>query len=134
MHASLNNLPVFDSATFKADIAPWKKIVAGAKPGGDRILVEWGVSRGPNCFVYPAGTRASGISLTKNTPHIHSDERWADFLEDEFIPHVVRALNEDGFKPTVVCADLRPVQVMRARRRATEALARVKTGLLPHGV
>ena len=128
MHKTLSDLPVFDADRFTAKTADWKKIVARAKPGGGRILVEWSVGRGPNCFIYPACDRASGISLTQDTPHTQSDERWADFLEDEFLPKVVAALKAEGFAPTVVCADLRPVQVMRARRRALETAARLKTG------
>ncbi len=132
MHNALKDLPVFDPEDFKAKTADWKKIVASSPPGGKRIVIEWSVGRGPNCFVYPAGARGAGINLTASAHAPGSDERWADFLEFEFVPQVVRALTDDGFTPQVICADLRPIQVMRQRRRAIESIAREKTGAGAH--
>ena len=129
MHKALHNLPVFDRDAFTSTTESWKKALKGAGPGGNRVVVEWSTSRGPSCFVYPAGKRSAGVNLTASVPHTQSDERWADFLEHEFIPPVVAALQDEGF-PTIQvnCVDLRPVQTMRARRRVIEAVAEARTG------
>jgi hypothetical protein len=128
MHKALQNLPVFDPEGFRTQTAGWKEIVRAAGPGGGRIVVEWGVGRGPNVFVYPATKRAAGIHLVSAASNGQSDERWADFLEFEYLPKVVDALKTDGHNPQVNCVDLRPLQVQRARRRTIEANAREKTG------
>lgn len=132
MHKSLTNLPVFDAAAFSKQSLGWKKLMAGGTPGSDRVVVEWSVGRGPSCFVYPAGKRDLGVNLTANTTHTQSDERWADFLEFEFVPQVVAELEREKYRPQVICADLRPVQIQRARRRTLEAAARAKTGDTVH--
>ena len=133
MHKALHNLPVFDRESFTQTAENWKKALKGAAPGGNRVIVEWSTSRGPSCFVYPAAHRANGVNLTAGVPHTQSDERWADFLEHEFIPPVVAALEDEGFPLVQVnCVDLRPVQTMRARRRAVEAVAQARTGETDH--
>jgi len=132
MHKALKDLPVFDPATFRGRTADWKKIVQGAPAGGHRVVIEWGVMRGPNCFVYPATRRGLGINLMANVAHAESDERWADYLEFEYVPQVVKALLDDGMNPQVICVDLRPIQIQRERRRAIEAAARAKSGVAAH--
>lgn len=133
MHKALHNLPVFDRAGFSETANGWKTALKGAGPGGNRMIVEWSTSRGPSCFVFPAAKRGTGINLTSSVPHTQSDERWADFLEHEFIPPVVQALKDEGFASVQVnCVDLRPVQAMRARRRTIESVAQARTGDLAH--
>lgn len=132
MHGALHNLPVFDAEAFKAKAADWKRTVGSAGPGGNRIVIEWGVGRGPNCFVYPATKRSQGISLVAADSRGQSDERYADFLEWEYVPQVVAALKADGLNPQVICVDLRPLQIQRERRRAIDAKAREKTGAAAH--
>jgi len=132
MLKALTHLPVLDPAAFQAAASEWKHHLAKAKPGGDRVIVEWGVGRGPSCLVFPVGNRGAGLDLTKDNPHTQSDERWADFLEFEFVPQVEQALKTAGLKYTVICADLRPVQIMRERLRAQQAAANAKTGHTAH--
>jgi len=128
MHKALKDLPLFDPAAFREQTADWKQIAANATPGGQRVVVEWSTGRGPNCFVYPATERSAGIHLCKANSHGASDERYADFLEFEFVPRIVESLASDGHKPQVICVDLRPLQVQRTRRRAIEAVAEAKSG------
>ena len=128
MEKALKGLPVLDHDALHARADGWRKIVQSAGPGGNRVVIEWLVNRGPNCFVFPAGKRAEGVNVTAHASHRQSDERWADFLEFDFIPQVEAALKDLGFTPQVICADLRPVQIMRQRRRTIEALAHAKTG------
>jgi hypothetical protein len=132
MHKALSNLPTLDSVRLAAETSDWKKLIANAKPGGDRIVVEWGVSRGPMCFVYPVANRAKGIDMARSASHAQSDERWADFLEFDFLPQVERSLEGLGFRVTIICADLRPIQIMRERRRVIEATAHAKTSASDH--
>ena len=130
MHKALTGLPTLDPDSFAWRVRDWRPLMAG--PGNDRVVVEWCVTSGPKVFVYPAARRAAGFDLAEGASRTHSDERWADFLEFTFVPQVVAALQEAGYKPQVVCADQRPVQTMRQRRREIEARSREKTGAAPH--
>lgn len=124
MEKPLQNTPAFDAARFQEQTQGW--------PRGHRTILEWSTGAGAHCFVYPAGDRAAGILLTHAVEAATHDERWADFLEFEFIPKVVQALQESGLTPEVVCVDLRPLVVQRARRRTIEAAARAKAGAAAH--
>lgn len=128
MNKPLNNLPVFDETDFRAKTADWK---AYASRLGFRVCVEWNTvsSAGPQVFVYPSGERAKGFPAFARQPLDTLDERWADYLELEYIPQIVRALEADGYPVDVMCVDLRPLQVQRARRRALEAAAQAKAGV-----
>ena len=127
MLKALHEVPTLDERTLRRRVATWKPILA-AGPGANRIVVEWSVVRGPNCFVFPAADRSKGINVTQGFAGTQSDERWADFLEFTFVPQVVQSLNPEGVPIQVNCVDLRPVQTQRARRRATDAAAHAKTG------
>ena len=124
MEKPLRNKPTFDADVFHTRTEHW--------PRGARVLIEWSTMTGPNCYVYPAGERAKGIKLTNDVGAVASDERWADFLEFEFIPPVADALSRDGFRPEVICVDLRPLRVQRARRREIEAAGHAKSGSTGH--
>jgi|GEM_PF-654830 hypothetical protein len=126
MQKALRNQPTFEPGRFSERVAPWKSLSGG--PGSNRVVVEWSVGKGPSVFVYPAARRAEGFDLLEGLGAHQSDERWADFLEFEYVPQVVEALKSGGHNPQVICVDLRPVQTMRARRRALEAAAREKAG------
>lgn len=121
MHKALTNKPVFDAEKTLWRIREWKALPAPA--GMDRVVVEWCVTYGPKVFLYPAVKRLIGFDLCEGAGDGTSDERWADLLEFEFVPQVVAALEKGGWRVQTICADQRPVQAMRQRRRATEALA-----------
>lgn len=125
----LANLPVLDSAELRQTAGEWKGLPG--PPGSDRLVVEWGVMRGPNVFVFPAAKRSAGVHLVQRASST-SDERWADHLEFTFVPQVVAALEADGHRVQVNCVDLRPLQIQRARRRTIEAAAHARTGHTPH--
>jgi hypothetical protein len=127
MHKPLQGTPDFNEAAFRNRTGNW--LVAQSTTPNQRVVIEWSTNEGPSVYVYPAGDRASGFNVTQNVKGTSSDERWADFLEFEFIPKVVRALEADGYKPDVICVDLRPRQVQRARRREIEAAAKAKSGV-----
>ena len=131
-HKPLQNLPVFDASVFASLVVPWKARKS-AVPGSDRIVVEWGVQKAASVFVYPAGDRGVGVQLVETRPG-QSDERWADFLEYQFVPQVVQATTENGLRPQVICVDLRPIQIQRERRRQLERIAHEKTGGDAHNV
>jgi hypothetical protein len=120
----LRNTPEFDETSFRKQVQAWKR--AGLQDGG-RVVVEWSTGAGPHCYAFPAGNRASGVLLTDAVQGMAHDERWADFLEFEFVPRVVEALRQEATTPQVICVDLRPLRVQRARRREIEAAARAKT-------
>ncbi|HVK02791.1 MAG TPA: hypothetical protein VM490_04920 [Armatimonadaceae bacterium] len=126
MQKALDNLPVFTAGPFTEKVAPWKDL-RGA-PGSNRVVVEWSIALGPKVFVYPAADRAAGYHLVTDLDVARNDERWADYLEFEYVPQVVEALKAAGHIPQVICVDLRPMQTMRARRRALEAVARGRSG------
>lgn len=132
MHTALKNSPVFDASDFRGRTADWKKMLDAAPIGQKRVVVEWGVGKGPNCFVYPAPRRALGVHLAQGGTQSGSDERWADFLEFEFVPQIVAMLGEDGLNPQLVCVDQRPIQIMRQRRREQEAFAHARAGDAAH--
>jgi hypothetical protein len=127
MQKSLKNTPVFDAEALRRQTEGWK---SGGTP--QRVFVEWSTSGGPNVFVYPMGDRARGVRLVEGGEATGNDERWADFLEFEYLPPVIEALERDGFVPDVRCVDLRPLVVQRARRRQIEAAARAKGGGAAH--
>ena len=126
MQKALNNLPVFQAGPFTQKVAPWKELKG--VPGSNRVVVEWGIALGPKVFVYPAAKREEGYDLLGGLREGRNDERWADFLEYEYVPQVVEALKAGGHNPQVNCIDMRPMQTMRARRRALEAAGREKSG------
>lgn len=127
MHKPLANLPVFNAADFRTRTAAWKGLPTA--PGQDRVVIEWSTGTGPRCFAYPAADRARGVNLLEGAVQTQSDERWADFLEYELVPKIVAAVeSEGGHRPQVICVDLRPLQVQRARRRTIEAAAKAKSG------
>jgi hypothetical protein len=126
MHKALSNKPGVEAEKMLWRLRDWKELLLG--PGNDRIVVEWCVTAGPKVFVYPPARRSVGFDLCAGSGDGNSDERWADFLEFEFVPGVEKALAEAGYKPQVICADQRPIQAMRQRRRATEALAAERSG------
>lgn len=128
MHKPLKDLPTFHAEEFASKTAGWKQLLGNAGPGGKRVVVEWSTGRGPNCFVYPATQRAAGFNLVEFKNHSDNDERYADYLEFDLIPQAVEALKGQGLTPQVICVDLRPLQVQRARRRALAAAAHAKTG------
>jgi hypothetical protein len=127
MHKALHDLPNLETKTLLQKAAGWKPLLASG-PGLNRIVVEWSVGRGPNCFAYPAADRSQGINLTSGVTSTQSDERYADFLEFDFVPKVVAALQETGTPVQVNCVDLKPIQTQRTRRRAIEAAGREKLG------
>lgn len=126
MRKALSQTPSFDPDAFLWRIRDWKALLAG--PGNNRVVVEWCVTNGPKCFVYPAAQRPAGFDICADAPHDTSDERWADWLEFQFVPQVVSTLEGDGFPVQVICADQRPVQIMRQRRRNLEQIAHERTG------
>lgn len=121
MHKALTGLPTFDADAFLWRIRDWKPLLAG--PGNNRIVVEWCTNLGPKCFVYPAARRAVGFDLAAGSGDGHTDERWADFLEFTYVPQVVAALQGAGLPAQVICADQRPIQIQRERRRARDGAA-----------
>ena len=123
MQKALKNTPEFDAEAFRSRLDAWKSTGAAR-----RVVVEWSTGTGPNVFVYPAGSRAQGVRLLGGGDATGNDERWADFIEFEYLPPVVEALRQGGFTPDVLCVDLRPLVVQRARRRQIEAAARAKAG------
>lgn len=125
-------LPGFDEAALLAKAEGWKSVLKSAKPGYGKIVVEWNVTQGPNCLVFPMGLRHLGADLIADGANRTSDERWADYLEYEFVPKVTAALQTAGVPFIVTCTDQRPVQVMRERRRAIAKAAEAKTGHAAH--
>lgn len=128
MERALHNLPAFDRAAFEKTAGGFKAQAAG--PGTERTVIEWSISAGPRVFVYPAASRKAGVNLLADMEASGTDERYADWLEFEYVPRVVDAVRALGQHPQVICTDQRPVQVMRARRRALAAgaLAKVTMG------
>jgi hypothetical protein len=126
MHKPLGALPVFPKEAFVARISSWKKLAT--KPGEDRVIVEWGIGRGPKVVVYPATDRGLGFDLLTDLSAPVSDERWADFLELSYVPEVLGAIESAGQRGQAICADQRPIQTMRQRRREHEKLAHARSG------
>ncbi len=128
MEKRLQNLPAFDRAAFEKLAGGWKGMSSG--PGSERCVIEWSINTGARCFVYPAAKRAAGDNILANLGANDTDERYADWLEFDYVPHVVDAAKSLGLNPQVICADLRPIQIQRARRRAlaSSALAKVAMG------
>jgi hypothetical protein len=128
MEKPLQNLPAFDRAAFEKLTSGWKGMSSG--PGSERVVIEWLTQTGPRCFVYPAAKRVAGDNLLASIGANDTGERYADWLEFDYVPQVVEAARALGLNPQVICADLRPVQIQRARRRAlaSSALAKVAMG------
>ena len=126
MRKELSGTPTLEPDAFLWRIRDWKSLLAG--PGNNRIVVEWCVTNGPKCFVYPAAQRSAGFDLCAEAPHDTSDERWADWLEYHFVPGVAETLQSGGFPAQIICSDQRPVQVMRERRRQMESYAHQRAG------
>ncbi len=126
MHKPLGALPVFPKESFLARISSWKKLAA--RPGEDRVIVEWGVGRGPKVVVYPATDRSLGFDLLVDLSAPENDERWADFLESQYVPEVLAAIESAGGRGQAICADQRPIQTMRQRRREQEKIAHARGG------
>jgi hypothetical protein len=126
MQKALKDTPTFDPETLRGPLDAWKS------SGAPRVFVEWSTFAGPNVFVYPAGDRGRGVRLVDGGDATGNDERWADFLEFEYLPPVTEELERAGFTPDVRCVDLRPLVVQRARRRQIEAAARAKAGTAAH--
>jgi hypothetical protein len=122
MHRPFTPPPPFPKDAFLARISPWKKLQSG--PGADRVVVEWGIGQGPKVIVYPATDRSLGFDLLEGISGAQSDERWADFLEGSYLPEVSAAIESTGVRAQVICADQRPIQTMRERRREQERIAR----------
>ncbi|MBC8141187.1 MAG: hypothetical protein H7Y38_07075 [Armatimonadetes bacterium] len=124
----LQNLPAFDREAFEKLAGDWKN--AKGAPGSNRTVIEWTISTGARCFVYPASNRAAGKNLLATLGANDTDERYADWLEFDYVPEVVNAANNLELNPQVICTDLRPLQIQRARRRqlAANALTKVATG------
>ena len=114
MHAPLRNLPEFSAPAFLARIAAWRKLPV--TPGQDRVVIEWGIGLGPKVIVYPAASRAAGFNLLEGVAAPANDERWADFLEQVYVPQIVEAIEGMGGRAQAICVDQRPIQTMRARR------------------
>jgi hypothetical protein len=121
MHKPFTPPPPFPREAFLARISPWKKLLG--QPGTDRIVVEWGIGQGPKVVVYPATTRALGFNLLEGLTAPANDERWADYLEEHYLPEVAQAIESGGTRAQIICADQRPIQTMRARRREQEKIA-----------
>lgn len=121
MHKALTNKPVLEVEKLLWRVREWKTLPA--PPGMDRFVVEWCVTYGPKVYLYPAAKRLIGFNLCEGFGDGTSDERWADFLEFEYVPQVVKALEGAGYRVQVICADQRPIQSMRQRRRETAKLS-----------
>jgi hypothetical protein len=117
MQKALANKPTIDTHAVVKAVGHWKLLPTG--PGQDRTVIEWGVGKGPNVYVFPAASRAEGLNLVQIKTS-GSDERWADFLEHEFVPELEQLLSGLGLSPQVICVDQRPILIMRERRRALE--------------
>lgn len=132
MEKRLQNLPAFDRQALEKRIGGWKGLSSG--PGSNRTVIEWSVGTGPRCFLYPAADRKAGINLLDAMGVNTTDERYADWLEFDYVPQVVATVQAQGQNPQVICTDQRPIQVMRARRRtlASNGLAKVAMGGAPN--
>ncbi|MGC4045567.1 MAG: hypothetical protein QM758_17380 [Armatimonas sp.] len=124
MHKPFTPPPAFPKEAFLARISPWKKLLW--EPGSDRIVIEWGIGQGPKVIVYPAAARAMGFNLLEGLSAPANDERWADYLEEIYLPQVAEAVENNGGTAQIICADQRPIQVMRTRRRAQESVAHAR--------
>lgn len=127
MQKRLQNLPAFSRQNFEKIAGGWRGLSSG--PGSDRTVIEWSIGGGPRCFVYPASNRAAGKNLIEGIAAHTTDERYADWLEYEYVPQVVDALKAMGQNPQVICADLRPIQIQRARLRAQAAASLTKVAM-----
>lgn len=131
MLKQLQNKPTFDAAALREQIRDWKP-AAAAGDDLQRVVIEWSTGTGPHCYVYVPGKRPGGIKLVGGGDHTGSDERWADFLEYEYVPQVADAVEAEGFAPHVICVDLRPLVIQRERRRTIAAAAHAKSGVAAH--
>ncbi len=124
MHKPFTPPPPFPREAFLARISPWKKLQG--EPGSDRIVIEWGLGQGPKVIIYPASARNQGFNLLEGLSAPANDERWADYLETTYLPQVAEAVNLTGTTAQIICADQRPIQTMRQRRREQEKVAHAR--------
>jgi hypothetical protein len=116
-HVSVS-LPPIDGNALRWRVRSWEPYLAA--PLSNRVIVEWSTGLGPKVFIYPKGNRSVGVHLVE-TPAIQASntgEVWADYLEYDFVPYVAYHLDGTGVRVDVQCADQKPVQIMRERRRA----------------
>jgi len=117
-HASVS-LPPIDGNALRWRVRSWEAFLS-ASPVSNRVVVEWSTGLGPKVFLYPVGNRAAGIHLVETAPVQASStgEQWADYLEYDFVPYIAYHLDGTGIRIDVQCADQKPVQTMRQRRRS----------------
>lgn len=117
-HVSVS-LPQLDGNALRWRVRSWEPFLS-VSPATNRVIVEWSTGLGPKVFLYPMGNRAAGVHLVETPPVQASNtgEAWADYLEFEYVPYIAYHLDGTGVRVDVQCADQKPVQIMRARRRA----------------
>lgn len=116
-HVSVS-LPSIDGNALRWRVRSWESFLS-VSPLTNRVIVEWSTGLGPKVYVYPVGKRGAGIHLVE-TPAVQASgtgEAWADYLEYEYIPYIAYHLDGTGIRVDVQCADQKPVQKMRERRR-----------------
>jgi hypothetical protein len=116
-HADVS-LPPIDGNALRWRVRSWEAFLS-VSPTANRVIVEWSTGLGPKVFVYPRGNRAVGVHLVE-TPQVQSSntgEAWADYLEHDYVPYIAYHLDGTGVRVDVQCADQKPVQIMRQRRR-----------------
>lgn len=113
------SLPPIDGNSLRWRVRSWEPFLMASQTS-NRVIVEWSTGLGPKVFIYPMGNRAVGVHLVE-TPPVQSSstgEAWADYLEYEYVPYIAYHLDGTGVRVDVQCADQKPVQIMRERRRA----------------
>jgi hypothetical protein len=116
-HASVS-LPSVDGNALRWRVRSWETFLT-ASPANNRVIVEWSTGLGPKVYLYPVGNRAAGVHLVE-TPQIQAastGEAWADYLEFDYVPYIAYHLDGTGVRVDIQCADQKPVQKMRERRR-----------------
>jgi hypothetical protein len=116
-HGSVS-LPPIDGNALRWRVRSWETFLT-VSPLNNRVIVEWSTGLGPKVFLYPVGNRAAGVHLVE-TPQVQASstgEAWADYLEFEYVPYIAYHLDGTGVRVDIQCADQKPVQKMRERRR-----------------
>jgi hypothetical protein len=116
-HVSVS-LPPIDGNALRWRVRSWEPFLT-ASPLNNRVVVEWSTGLGPKVFLYPVGNRAAGVHLVE-TPQVQASntgEAWADYLEFDYVPYIAYHLDGSSVRVDVQCADQKPVQKMRERRR-----------------
>ncbi len=116
-HASVS-LPPIDGNALRWRVRSWETFLT-ASSTSNRVIVEWSTGLGPKVYLYPVGNRAAGVHLVE-TPQIQASstgEAWADYLEFEYVPYIAYHLDGTAVRVDIQCADQKPVQKMRERRR-----------------